>query len=200
MGDPINGAQACLQEIPAPVPHINEVWDLSDIYNVTRSVNSSQNNFSFKVQLGKAVNYLAVDFNDLYTPSTEFSGRVVNQNIKGEVFLNTSGNMDDVDYLIITANSYKSQAQKLASFHQNNSGLKTKVVTLNEIYHEFSSGKQDVAAIRNLVKYVYNNANSSESRVKYVCLFGGHLPPPFNETNISLSILHHDFEFDFDCY
>ncbi len=152
---------------------INEVWDLSDIYNVTRSVNSSQNNFSFKVQLGKAVNYLAVDFNDLYTPSTEFSGRVANQNIKGEVFLNASGNMDDVDYLIITANSYKSQAQKLASFHQNNSGLKTKVVTLNEIYHEFSSGKQDVAAIRNLVKYVYNNANSLESRVKYVCLFGG---------------------------
>ena len=152
---------------------INEVWDLSDIYNVTRMVNNSQSNFSFKAQLGKAVNYLAVDFKDLYTPSTEFSGRVANQNIKGEVFLNASGNRDDVDYLIITANSYKSQAQKLASFHQNNSGLKTKVVTLNEIYHEFSSGKQDVAAIRNFVKYVYNNANSLENRVKYVCLFGG---------------------------
>lgn len=152
---------------------INEVWDLSDIYNVTRALNSSQNDFSYKAQLGKSIRYLAVDFNDLYTPSTEFSGRVSNQNLKGEVFLDASGNRDDIDYLIITANSYKSQAQKLATFHQNNSGLKTKVVTLNEIYHEFSSGKQDIAAIRNLIKYVYDNASSPENRLKFVCLFGG---------------------------
>ncbi|MGG7036473.1 MAG: type IX secretion system sortase PorU, partial [Flavobacterium sp.] len=40
------------------------------------------------------------------------------------------------------------------------------------IYTEFSSGKQDIAAIRNFIKYVYFNASSPEKRVKYINLFG----------------------------
>src|SRR5690606_1551732 len=47
-----------------------------------------------------------------------------------------------------------------------------KVVTLNEIYTEFSSGNQDVSAIRNLVRYVYHNASSPDRRLKFLCLFG----------------------------
>ncbi len=46
------------------------------------------------------------------------------------------------------------------------------MVNLENIYQEFSSGKQDIAAIRNLVKYVYDNASSSSNRVKYLNLFG----------------------------
>jgi hypothetical protein len=46
------------------------------------------------------------------------------------------------------------------------------VVTLTDIYNEFSSGQQDVGAIRNFVKYVYFNASSEDSRLKYLCLFG----------------------------
>src|SRR5690606_31141966 len=41
-----------------------------------------------------------------------------------------------------------------------------------DIYNEFSSGQQDVAAIRNFVKYVYWNASTEENRLKYLCLFG----------------------------
>ena len=43
---------------------------------------------------------------------------------------------------------------------------------LQTIYNEFSSGQQDISAIRNFVKYVYDNASSPASRLKYVCLFG----------------------------
>lgn len=47
-----------------------------------------------------------------------------------------------------------------------------KVVDLESIYTEFSSGKQDIAAIRNFIKYVYWNASIEENRIKYVNLFG----------------------------
>ena len=33
-------------------------------------------------------------------------------------------------------------------------------------------GNPDVTAIRNMVKYVYNNASSPANRIKYLCLFG----------------------------
>ncbi|HBK83997.1 MAG TPA: hypothetical protein DDZ41_10455, partial [Flavobacterium sp.] len=58
------------------------------------------------------------------------------------------------------------------NFHRNHSGLNVKTVLLDNIYQEFSSGKQDVAAIRNFIKYVYNNASSPQKRIKYINLFG----------------------------
>ena len=64
------------------------------------------------------------------------------------------------------------QTESLANFHRNYSGLNTKVITTESIYLEFGGGKQDVAAIRNFVKYVYNNASVPSKRVKYLNLFG----------------------------
>ena len=40
------------------------------------------------------------------------------------------------------------------------------------IYQEFSSGKQDVAAIRNCIKYIYENASALDKRLKFINLFG----------------------------
>jgi hypothetical protein len=37
---------------------------------------------------------------------------------------------------------------------------------------EFSSGMQDIAGVRNFVKYVYDNASNPNTRLKYLCLFG----------------------------
>ena len=39
-------------------------------------------------------------------------------------------------------------------------------------YKNIQSGKQDIGAIRNLIKYVYFNASAPDKRVKYVNLFG----------------------------
>ena len=50
--------------------------------------------------------------------------------------------------------------------------MSVRVVTLEKIYHEFASGKQDIAALRNCIKYVYWNASAPDKRVKYVNLFG----------------------------
>ena len=151
---------------------IEQVWDVTDITNAVSFPNNGQNTFSFKVNLGAKRRYVVVEDLDFYIPLKEANARVFNQNLKGTVFLNNQGVFQDIDYLIITPAFLISQAERLANFHRANSGLKVKVVTTESIYQEFSSGKQDVAAIRNLVRYVYFNASSEDKRVRYVNLFG----------------------------
>ena len=150
---------------------ISQVWDVSDIYNAKKYTNN-QTTFSYKVNLGQSKKYIAVDVNDYFNPLKESNSKVINQNLKGTIFNSSQGTLEDVDYVIVTPSFLYGQAEKLANFHRNNSGLKVRTVTLESIYQEFSSGKQDVAAIRNFIKYIYNNASTTQNRIKYVNLFG----------------------------
>lgn len=150
---------------------VTQIWDITDRYNITKAQNNSQTNFSFKSNLGEIRNYVAVDNIDYYLPQKESKSKIENQNLKGTIFNNAQGQSQKIDYLIITPKLLITQAEKLANFHRNYSNLNVKVVTLENIYPEFSSGKQDIAAIRNFVKYVYINAPVGE-RVKYLNIFG----------------------------
>ena len=152
--------------------NIKQIWDITDIYNVTKTENPNQSSFSLKVALGEVRKYIAIDNTDYYSPKKDNQSKVLNQNLKGTIFSNNQNSFLDVDYLIITPKFLNSQAEKLADFHRNYSQLNVKVVNLETIYPEFSSGKQDVAAIRNFIKYVYFNASTEDKRVKYVNLFG----------------------------
>ena len=151
---------------------ISQIWDITDLYNVTKLENNNQSAFSFKANLGELKKYIAIDPNDYYTPLKETKSKIANTNIKGTIFKNAQGQFQDIDYVIITPELLKNQADKLANFHQKNSNLNVKVITLENIYQEFSSGKQDIAAIRNCIKYIYSNATASDKRIKYVNLFG----------------------------
>ena len=97
---------------------------------------------------------------------------VTNQNIKGTIFEDNQGQFQDVDYIIVARNDMLNQAERLAQINRDQYGLNVKVYELQQIYNEFSSGNQDVSAIRNLVKYVYDNASAPDKRIKYLCLFG----------------------------
>ncbi len=151
--------------------NILQVWDITDIYNISTYQNTENDtNFNFKANLGEQRNYIAIDANDFYTPIIKNNDRqVANQNIKGTIFQNNGG-FNDVDYLIITPQFLVPQAERLANFHRNHSNLNVKTVTLSSIYNEFSSGNPDAIAIRNFVRYVYENADLEP--VQYLCLFG----------------------------
>ena len=151
---------------------INQVWDITDIYNVSKVENNGASQFSFKAYLGEIRKYIAIDPTNYYSPSKESQSRVANQNLKGTIFKNNQGSFQDVDYLIVTPASLNSQAERLADFHRNYSQLNVKVVNLENIYQEFSSGKQDIGAIRNFVKYIYNNGSIPTKRLKYLNMFG----------------------------
>lgn len=152
---------------------IQQVWDITDIHNVTSYTNSTGGNFSFKANLGELRIYQTFVESDVYVPRIDQSNKnVANQNLKGTILTNSQGQFEDLDYLVITKNDFLAQANRLANLRASVSGLKTKVVSLEQIYNEFNTGKQDIAAIRNFIRYIYANASSPANRLKYVALLG----------------------------
>jgi hypothetical protein len=152
---------------------ITEVWDITDKYNVASKLNDeASSTFSFTANLGTLRTYLALDASDYYEPLRDSNTQVNNQNIKGTIFLNDQGQIENIDYLIIAREDMLDQAERLAQINRNQYDLNVKVLTLQKIYNEFSSGNQDVSAIRNLVKYIYDNVDDPNEKIKYLCLFG----------------------------
>jgi len=151
---------------------ISQIWDVTDLYNVSKIENTNLASFSFKASLGEIRKYIAIDASDFYTPFKDSQPKIANQDLKGTLFRNNQNAFQDIDYVIITPKILISQAEKLANFHRTNSNLNVKVISLENIYQEFSSGKQDISAIRNCIRYIYENASSTEKRIKYVNLFG----------------------------
>ncbi|SFE74055.1 type IX secretion system sortase PorU [Flavobacterium xueshanense] len=151
---------------------ISQIWDVTDIHSISNVANSNQNTFSFKANLGELRKYIAVDPADYYTPLKDSKSKIANQNLKGTLFKNSQAQFQDIDYVIISPSFLTSQAEKLANFHRTYSNLNVKVIPLELIYQEFSSGKQDVAAIRNCIKYIYENASTPDKRVRFINLFG----------------------------
>src|SRR5690606_17324707 len=161
------------QYIMSNASSVSEIWDITNKYDVTNVLNTDQSSsFSFKAQAGTLNRYLAVSPSDYYQPLTDNNVSVANQNLKGTIFKNSQGQFEDVDYIIVASTNFMSQAERLAQINRNQYGLNVKVVKLRDIYTEFSSGQQDIGAIRNFIKYVYWNASSEDGRLKYVCLFG----------------------------
>jgi len=150
-----------------------QIWDVTNSGFISAKQNETgADSFSFNATLGEVRKYVAVNPNDYFEPIEISRSRVLNQNLKGSVFNDESGNFKDIDYLIITPPFLIQPALRLANHHKNYSGLNVKVVTLDKIYEEFSSGKQDISAIRNFVRYIYENASSPSNRIKYIGLFG----------------------------
>ena len=151
----------------------SQVWDVSNPTFITSKQNEGNNaSFVFKAQLGEVREYVAVNSNDYFSPIKISQSTVPNQNLKGTIFNDESGNFLDIDYLIVVPPFLLQPALRLANHRKNIDGFNIKVITTDKIYEEFSSGKQDIGAIRNLVRYIYENASSDDKRIKYVCLFG----------------------------
>ena len=92
---------------------------------------------------------------------TEYVGTVENQDIHG---------FGPVDYVIVTHPLFREQAERLKSLHETLDGFKTLLVEPAKIYNEFSSGKQDPTAIRDMMKMFYDKYPDNPPR--YLLLFG----------------------------
>lgn len=58
--------------------------------------------------------------------------------------------------IIITTESFRHEAERLARFHRERRGLNVLVATQEEVYNEFSSGTPDATAYRLLAKHFYD--------------------------------------------
>ena len=97
--------------------------------------------------------YYIIGDNSYKTPSS-ISAKISNQNIRGI--------SEGADFIIFTASEFLSAANRLKAQREapgegNPNYLKTIVFELNQVYNEFSGGLLDPVAMRNLLKYAYNN-------------------------------------------
>jgi hypothetical protein len=140
-----------------------EIWNISDPLRPQRMVaNFNGGNMLFSDSVKGSRSYIAFRPQNFLQVGNAVS--INNQHLRG---------LNGIDYIIVSHPSFSDQAQRLAQWHRVNSNLNTVVVTPQEIYHEFSSGKQDPVAIRNFVRYLYNKARLvNASTPRYLLLFG----------------------------
>jgi hypothetical protein len=133
---------------------------------------------SFVAYTDSVREYVAFQPNGSFPAPRPF-GRVANQNLHA---LNVGG---DLDLVIVTYPAYKRQAERLAQHRRDYNGMKVEVVTTKQVYNEYSSGAQDVTAIRDLMKQVYDRNPSPATRRNYLLLFGDasydYKSSPFND-------------------
>ena len=136
----------------------------SQIWNVTNPTNAANQEFaligstaSFQSQSNELEEFVIFVSSDLSSPS--LFGSVANQDLRGD---------PNYEAVIVSHEEFMSAAQELAQFHRTNDGLSVKIVTPQEVYNEFSSGRQDVTAIRDYAKYLYEEGG----QLKYLLLFG----------------------------
>ena len=136
------------------------VWDVSDPTNVLElPTNLVGNVLSFNDSLNSINEYMAFNSSAYLTPTLHSS--VANQDLHGI--------SNNVEFVIVSHPDFFSAANRLADFHLEKDNMNSIVVTPQQIYNEFSSGMQDVSAIRDFLKHQYNKENSA---LKYLLLFG----------------------------
>ncbi len=140
-----------------------KIWDVTNhIEPKLIETTISGTILTFKVSTDSLREFVAHNGNYYY--STSFIEKVTNQNLHG---------LGQTDMIIVSHPEFVSQANRLANIHINNDGLSVVVVEPKQIYNEFSSGGQDITAIRDFVKMFYDNAGLKQNNMpKYLLLFG----------------------------
>lgn len=140
------------------------VYDVTDAQHpVTMNGSLSGSTYTFSQDAGTLHEFAAFNGGAPYTP--KFAGVVANQN------LHATG---PVDCIIVTYPDFVGPATRLGEYHQQHDNMRVKVATTTQIYNEFSSGAQDLSAIRDFARMFYQRAGGNTADMpKYMVLMGG---------------------------
>lgn len=137
------------------------IWDVTNPFTPGNiEYFNSGNSIHFTVPTDSLREFVICEENGYYTPVTYEP--IQNQNLHS--IFNT-------DYVIISPESFLEQAHRLAGIHEVVDGMNVEVVTPEQIYNEFSSGSQDVAAIRDFMRMLYVRGAFGEAS-GYLLMFG----------------------------
>ena len=132
-----------------------QIWLRNGSSNWSKMINYSS---SLKLNVKPESQLLLIDSQKAISPA--FIKMLPNQNINKET---------GYELLIISSPALKEAANALAKYKISSQKIATKVVDTEQIYHEYSGGKQDVTAIRD---FIYRQYKSPNSNLKYVILLG----------------------------
>lgn len=136
------------------------VWDVTigeSIKEIESNINGSKLTF---VSESGYHEYLAFNPENIKKNISEVT-LIDNQNVHA---------MESPDMLVICPSDYLYAAHKLVSLHKKTDGLKLLVLTPEQVYNEFSSGKPDVSAFRKLLKMWYDRADGTAGLYPGYCL------------------------------
>jgi hypothetical protein len=136
-----------------------KIWDISNPLQPTNQSYIVQNqNITFGANTKSLKEFIV--FNGVSFIEPISFQKIKNQNLH---------NLETPNLVIVTSENIRSQANRLAEFRKQHDKLSVQVVSTQEIYNEFSSGKQDISAIRDFVRFLYNR---NPLKMKYLLLFG----------------------------
>jgi hypothetical protein len=153
------GVNTLAEYVVENMPANGEVWNISDPYEVKAHSLTMQQGTAKFTEAGFDSAPVFISFNTKYLVP-ELIGAGPAQNISQQ---------STPQLLIVTHPSFRTAAERLAEHRRNINGHTVLVVTTDEIYNEFSSGRQDVSAIRNYVRALYKK---SPQTLKSLLLFG----------------------------
>lgn len=139
----------------APGYHI---WNLDNPRAPERILaNENNGTISFHIENGDGHQFIGFLPSNVPTP---LAGEVIaNQNL---------GTWDRPDLVIVSHPDFLPAARRLRQFRQNHDQLDVELVSSEEVFNQFSSGRQDVSAIRNMARYVKDHNRN----FKYLLLIG----------------------------
>ncbi|MDB5252273.1 MAG: porU [Flaviaesturariibacter sp.] len=139
-----------------------QVWDVTNPLSPARMPASlAGGELSFSNAAQSLHEYVAFGTGG-FTPKPY--GRIGNQDLH---------NSAEADLLVITHATFLQQALRLAQFHQQRHGMRTIVVTTEQVFNEFAAGRPDPTALRDFTKMYYDRYRASwASGGKYLLLFG----------------------------
>ena len=124
--------------------------DQPGIYNVyfqsSRISGIPQNSSDESLKLDPAIQYIALTRDKYLKPEA----------IIKDTLSDLRGSHNGADYIIITDKEFIRDVQPLADF-RNQQGMRTKVVDVQNIYDEFNHGISNPYALRDFLKYAYEN-------------------------------------------
>tara|TARA_B110000459_G_scaffold178919_1_gene204569 strand:+ start:87 stop:3485 length:3399 start_codon:yes stop_codon:yes gene_type:complete len=157
--DSLNSLKTAKYEIISSSTNLM-IWDITNLNNIhLEEINYNNSILSFADSINSLKEYCVLNGNNF--PKPKLIGSIDNQNLHA-----ISSN---IEYIIISHPNFVSASSRLADFHSEIDNLNSLVVTTEQIYNEFSSGVQDVSAIRDFIKMLYDRNNSS---LEYVLLMG----------------------------
>jgi len=137
------------------------VWEITDPLHPSKiNATVSGADLGFTLSADTLRNFIAFDNTNFLQP--DIIGTVPNQDLHAA---------EVPDLLIVTNPLFMEAALRLANFRTTNDGLKVLVASTDLIYNEFSSGSQDLSAIRYFCKSLYDRGTPSKT-LRYLLLMG----------------------------
>ena len=138
-------------------------WEITDEHNITNvTPTETETGYKFTTPFDIERKFLAFDPNINY-PTISSYETIQNQNLHS---------LKNIDVVIISDSKLVEAAESLGEFHKKHDNLSYKVLTVDPIYNEFSSGTPDITAYRMFLKMLYDKANNKEEAPKFLILFG----------------------------